>query len=99
MGLNTDGRSKLPVHQFQAIAAEWRRGSMTGAQAATALGLNANEQAEAQAIVNTVPTGTTTANRLDRLEKQQAIDQVLLIAEMRIAPLDTPQAVRTRLGI
>lgn len=106
MGVNTDGRRKLPVHQFQAIAAEWGRASMTGAQATAALELNANEQAEAQLLVNTVTsipiTGSATAiadGRARRALRMQEIDQVLLIAEAKIPPLNTAAAVRTRLGL
>lgn len=106
MGLNTDGRRKLPVHQFQAIAAEWGRGTMTGAQATAALELSAAEASEAQAIVNTVTsipiTGSATAvadGRARRALRMLEIDQVLLIAERQLPPLDTPAAVRTRLGI
>ena len=102
MGLE---ETKIPVHQFEAIAAEWARGQMTGAQAQAAIVLNSGMAmdsacvAEAQALVATIPTGTTTANRLDRLERLLVIEQVLLLADTLTAPYDTPQAVRARLGI
>ena len=103
MGIHAT-RPKIPVHQFQAISAEWARGQITGAQANTAIaaisanvGLDATEQTEAQDLVTTVPTGAgTEAARALRI---QEIDQVLLLADMRIAPYDTAAAVRTRFGV
>lgn len=103
MGLETP---KVPVHLFQSVMAEWARGNMTGAQAnsciAAASGgvpLDSAATAEAQALVNTVPVGTTTANKADRALRLQEIDQILLIADTRSAPYNTAAAVRTRLGI
>jgi hypothetical protein len=106
MGLHTDGRRKLPIHQFQAAAAEWGRGEMTGVQARDMFELNVAEQAEAQAIVATVTsivvTGSAAAQadaRARRALRMQEIDHVLLLAEAKVPPLNTPAAVRTRLGI
>jgi hypothetical protein len=104
MGLDLN-RTKIPIHQFQSIAAEWARGQITGAQANTGIttvagqGLDAAEQAEAQALVNTIPSGATTANKADRALRLSEIDQVLLLAEMRVPPYDTAAAVRARLGL
>jgi hypothetical protein len=99
-------RPKIPVHQFQSLAAEWARGSITGAQANTAVavlsegvGLDATEQVEAQDLVSTVPTGNTAGDKADRALRIQVIDQVLLLADTSVAPYDTPQAVRDRLGV
>lgn len=102
MGLE---ETKIPVHQFEAIAAEWARGQMTGAQAQAAIVLNSGLAmdsaciAEAQALVNTIPTGTTTANKVDRLERMMVIEQVLLLADTLTPPYDTPAGVRARLGL
>jgi hypothetical protein len=103
---------RIPIHQFQAIAAEWARGNMTGAQAQDAIAtcsqrfpgdplapLDSAAVAEAQALVNTVPTGSTTENKADRAIRWFVIDQVLLIASQATPPYDTAAAVRTRLGI
>ena len=102
---------RIPVHQFQAAAAEWARGSITGAQAntliaATGAPLTGPEQTEAQALVNTVTsipiTGSATAQadgRARRALRMFEIDQVLMLAELRTAPYDTAAAVRTRLGV
>jgi lysozyme family protein len=106
MGAHPD-RPKIPVHQFQSIAAEWARGNLTGPQALayveqlSGVTLDATEQAEAQDLVATVtaiPSGTA-AGLAQRALRIQEIDQVLLLAETRIAPYDTPAAVRARLGV
>lgn len=70
---------KLPIHGFQAVAAEWARGSITGAQAQAAIAyigraqLTATEIQEAQDLVAAVtsiaiPTGTTAAQVAARAE-------------------------------
>jgi len=102
MGLETP---KVSVHQFQAIAAEWARGNISAVQAQAAItalsgvGLDAAAQAEALALVATVPTGTTTANKADRALRLLEIDQVLLIVDARVPPYNDPAVVRARLGI
>ncbi len=106
MGLNTDGRPTIPVHQFQAAAAEWGRGQMTGAQAVAMFELNSAEQTEAQALVNSITsisvTGTAVQiadGRARRALRMQEIDHVLLLAEQGEAPYTTAAQVRTRLGL
>jgi hypothetical protein len=104
MGLHPT-RPKIPVHQFQSLAAEWARGQITGVQANAAIlqcsgvGLDATEQLEAQALVDTVPVGTTADLKADRALRVQVIDQVLLLADQGLPPYDTAAAVRTRLGV
>lgn len=101
--LGTDPLPRLSIHAFQAIAAEWGRGSITGAQAQTAItatcgvALTAAEVTEAQTLVNTIPTGSTTANKADRAVRLQEIDQVLLMAGL--PPYTTAAAIKTRLGV
>lgn len=102
-------RSKIPIHAFQSIVAEWARGNITGAQAnvmitdCSGLALDATEQLEAQDLVATVPTGSTTANQAARALKLIEIDQILLMAEFTVpdgvAPYNTTAAIRTRLGV
>lgn len=106
MGVNTDGRRKVPIHQFQAAAAEWARGRMTAAQAIAMFELTAAEQTEAQALVATVTSiaiAGTAVQQADARARQalrmQEIDHVLLLAEAQVAPYDTPAKVRTRLGL
>lgn len=61
------GKTRIPIHLFQAILAEWARGKITGAQALDQLEayapprLNTAEQAEAQAIVALVTAIPTPA--------------------------------------
>ncbi len=106
MGLDeeTNGK-KIAVHAFQAIASEWARGRLTADQANAAIihncgqGLDAAERAEAQAIVGTVPGGSTTAQQVARAIRQIEIDQILLLADSLTPPYDTAAAVRARLGI
>ncbi len=96
---------KIPVHAFQAISSEWARGRITADQANTAVihnsgqGLSAAERAEAQALVSTVPGGSTTAQQVQRALRQIEIDQVLLLADNQTPPYDTAAAVRARLGL
>lgn len=96
---------KLPVHAFQAVAAEWARGQITGAQANTILEaltgapLDATAQAEATALVNTVPTGATATNKADRALRLHEIDQILLLADAQAPGYDTVAALKTRLGV
>lgn len=42
--------------------------------------------------------GTTTAARLQRLERSAILEAVLVVVDLRQAPLDTPAAVRAALG-
>jgi hypothetical protein len=96
---------KIPIHQFQALAAEWARGRITGAQANAGITqvsgapLTAAEQTEAQALVNTVPVGTTTAIQAARAQRMLEIDQVFLLVDSRIAPYDNEAAIKARLGV
>lgn len=93
---------KVPIHQFQALAAEWARGNLTGVQANAAIAsltgaaLDAEASTEAQNLVNTVPTGNTTANQAARALRLLEIDQVLLLLDVAIY---TPAQARTRLGL
>jgi hypothetical protein len=103
-GVHPD-RPKIPVHQFQSIAAEWARSNITGQQALAAIeavsgvGLDATEQLEAQDLVATVPTGNTADLRAQRALRMLEIDQVLLLADAHVPPYNTTAAIRTRLGV
>ena len=103
---------RIPEHEFQAIAAEWARGQITGSQANAAIvacsarffgdpsaPLTADDITEAQALLATIPSGGTTENKVDRALRQVLIDQVLMMASIRLPPYDTAAAVRTRLGL
>src|SRR5262245_50888951 len=92
--------NKIPIHAFQATIAQWGRGSITGVQAqaiVTAVSgapLDAGEQTEAQTLVNTVPTGTTTANKADRALRLREVDEILLLADTLAPAYDTPAQVK-----
>lgn len=103
---------KIPVHSGQALLALWARGDITGAQAQTAINglsgeaLRAVDITEAQTLVATVTSisvaGSAAAiadGKATRALRLKKIDDILLVAEMRVVPFDTPSAVRTQLGI
>ena len=96
---------RIPVHAFQAVAAEWARSELTGAQAnavieaLTGAPLDPTAQAEAQALVAAVPTGSTATNKADRALRIHEIDQILLLADAQAPGYDTAAALKTRLGV
>lgn len=98
--MGVDPLPKIPIHQFQAIMAEFARNRLTGAQANTVIDaisgepLTAGERTEATALTNTI-SGSATA----KLARAKEIDDVLLLAESRAPGYDTPALVRTRLGV
>jgi hypothetical protein len=83
---------RISVHQLRAVAAEWKRARLTNAQARTILSLTAAEATELQTLVNRI--GTTGSSLT-----AQEIEDVLFLAERRIAPYDTVAAVKTRFGV
>lgn len=92
---------KIPIHQFQALLAEFARNRLTGAQAQAAIEaisgapLAPSEITEAQTLLGTI-TGTATA----RLARAKEIDDVLLLAEVNsVEQYDTPEEVKARLGV
>lgn len=96
---------KIPIHAFQAIVAMWARGKMTAAQARAGIAqvsgapLTSSEEAEVQTLVNTVPTGTTTAQQAARALRLIEIDEVLLIVDSHVPPFDTEAGIKTALGV
>lgn len=104
LGVDPD-RPKIPIHSFQAITAQWAKGGMTVAQAragitlVSGMPLTAAEEAEVQTLVNSVPTGGTTAQQAARALRMAEIDQVLLLADAAVPPFDTVAGIRARLGI
>jgi hypothetical protein len=98
--IGLDGSTKLPLHAFQAVMAEFGRGRLTGAQAQNVINaisgepLSPDEIAETQTLIATV-TGTAMA----KLARVVEIDHVLLLAEHRAPGYATPQELRTRLGV
>jgi hypothetical protein len=104
LGIDPVG-TKIPIHTFQAMVSQWAKGGLTLAQARQAVvivsgvALTSAEEAEVQTLVNSVPTGNTTANQAARALRMMEIDQVLLLADNHIPPYDTPAGIRARLGV
>jgi hypothetical protein len=92
IGSVDEGANQIPVHDFIAALGEIQRGQMTKAQAVDTFGLDAQEQVEAQAIIDKMnvsgPSGLT------RVE----LHDVLLLTGSRIPPYDTEANVKARLG-
>ena len=83
----TQDEDSLPVHQFMAALAEYKRGAVTGAQVVAAFNLNANEAISLQEFLDGL-----TLNQLDRA----IIHDVLLLGE---SGHYTINFVKTRLGL
>jgi hypothetical protein len=84
----------MTVAQIDALAvAHWG-----GALGTAATGSEAG-RVEAQDLLATIPTGTTTTARLDRIERLALIEAVLVIADYRQPPFNTPAALRTAFGV
>lgn len=101
-----EGETKIPIHQFQALVGEWARGNVTTQQAQAAVAsmsrgnqLDAASVAELQALIATVPTGSTNTDKINRLLRLMEIDQILLLADRGVPPYNDPAFLRTRLGI
>jgi hypothetical protein len=96
---------KIPVHAFQALAAQWAKGKITSQQAQAGVTkisgapLTAGEVTEVNALVASVPTGTSSAQQAARALRMAEIDQILLLADAQIAPYDTPAGIRAGLGL
>lgn len=96
---------KIPVHQFEAVCHEWATGGITAQQARDAIAavsgtpLTAAEETEVQALVGSVPTGSTTANQAARALRLHLIACVLQMADAQLAPYTTAAAIKTRLGV
>jgi len=78
---------KLPVHQFMAALAEYKRGAITGANIVSAFGLSAGEAISLQSFLNNLDSSS-----IDRT----LIHDVLLLGE---SGYYTKTQVTTRLGI
>jgi hypothetical protein len=102
-GASVDNR--VPVHAFQSVISEWARGRITGPQAnaiiehVSGAPLTVPEQTEAQALVASIPVGTTAANKADRAMRLFEIDQILLLADSAAPGYATPTEVKTKLGV
>lgn len=104
MGVNTDGRPKIPVHRFCGLVAEQQRTAAdTGRPASVtdttaqnvidAFGLDATEQTEVTDLIGAFTRAT-------RPLSSNVVHDVLLCAEGGVAaPYTTAQAVRSRFEV
>lgn len=98
MGL--DPAPRIPEHYFASTMGEFARGRITGAQAQSIINecsgapLTPGEVTEANTLLATV-SGSATA----KLLRAKEIDDVLMLAEQRLTPYNTPALVKTRLGV
>jgi hypothetical protein len=103
MGDNTDGRPKIPVHQFCGMVAEQQRTAADAARPAAvtdtsaanviaAFGLDATEQTEVTDLI-------AAFTRATRPLTGTVVHDVLLCAEAHLAPFSTAQAVRSRFEV
>lgn len=97
---------QMPGYMVQDILAEWATGNATLQQARNlfrkAGGDRAptpTEESELQDLIATVPTGSTAQAKAERALRMLEIARVLRLAEEGLPPLDTPAAVRARLGV
>lgn len=109
--LKIGDRPRIPVHQFQAVCAEWAQGKITGVEAnniigffSGGVGLDTGEIQEAQTLIDTVTvipvTGTAVQiadGRARRALRILEIDRVLLLTGG--VGYDTPTALRAKLGV
>jgi hypothetical protein len=100
-----NGEAKIQCHQFLAIVREFRRGTMTSQQAQDAvtylsgMPLTASEITDLTNLFATVPTGSTTTNRLDRLDRVLVIEDTLILADAMVPGYTTDALLRTKLGV
>lgn len=78
---------KIPVHQFMAALAEYKRSALTGAQIVSAFGLSAGETTALQSFLDNLDGAT-----IDR----GLVHDVLLLAENGYY---TKSVVQSRLGV
>lgn len=104
-------KPKISTDGLQACMRHFRSGAMNitqidaffAAEYGAALGTAASGddagRVEAQDLLATIPTGTTTTARLDRIERLATIEAVLVIADTKTAPFNTPALLRTAFGV
>jgi hypothetical protein len=82
-----EGEEKLPVHQFMAALAEYKRGAVTGAQVVSAFNLSGSEATALQEFLTNLDS--------DAINRAM-IHDILMLGEDGQYPIAT---VRTRLGL
>ena len=97
---NPSPEPRIPVHFFSSMMGEVARGRFTNARANQIIGevtgtaLDAGAASEALTLL-----GTITGSAASKLARAKEIDDVLLLAEARVAEYDKPAEVKTRLGV
>lgn len=83
---------KISVHDFRGVMAEFKRGNITGAEAAAFLQLDAGEITEATTLRDRIGTGQGTLTA-------QEIEDVLFLGESGFPAYSTEAAIKTRFGV
>jgi hypothetical protein len=103
--LSSHGTGRIPVDYAMHTFNAWANGDITGPQAqaiidrisGTPLGTIGVQ--EVQDLRNTIPVGTTTTIRLDRLERVGRIARTFQLMEEGAPPYNDLAFVRTLLGV
>lgn len=90
---------KIHVHAFFAAQSEVIAGRVTVAQVKSFLNMDAEAQAEYDALVATAPTGSTATALANKGLFINGIHAVFILAEEGVPGYDTPANVRSKLGI
>lgn len=103
IGLDDAGQpveGKIPVHQFQALMAEFARGIITGAEAQEAITFMTGTPLDPAGVTEVQQLiATVTGSAATRLARVKVIDDVLMLAEVQIPNYDRPADVKARLGV
>lgn len=107
-------KSKIGTDGLQACIRHFQAGRMTldqidaffEAEYGSALGTaqtgneaGRREASDLLAAINNGATGTTVADRVTRMERMAVLEAVLVIADTKTAPFNTPAALRTAFGV
>lgn len=84
---------------FAAVLQEYALGKMTDAQAIAVLGLDTAEAAQAVLVKNAIVNGNAALSGPTPWARLQEVSNVLLLASLEAAPLNTLVGVTTRLGL
>lgn len=92
-------KPKISPHAFMSAMQEYMLGNMTGAEVTAAFSLSPEEQAQALALRDRLLQEASQNSNLARRLKALEFENVLILAEVRIAPYNTEAAIVTRLGV
>jgi hypothetical protein len=89
----------IAVHTFFAVMQEYALGRITGAQATAILGLSAGEATDANNMLTVILAQSSADGGLSRRAKAAEFENVLILAENRVAGYNTVAAIKARLGV